>query len=260
MEIVNVIKVGGNVIDNASKLEKFLGYFSQLKGAKILVHGGGKIATKMAKDLGVETQMVDGRRITDAAMRDIVTMVYGGLINKQIVAKLQSFNCDAIGLTGADGGVILAHKRPVKTVDYGYVGDVEKVNADLITTLLQQGVSAIFAPLTYDKEGNILNTNADTQASEIAKALTQNFQVNLIYCFEKKGVLLDAEDDSTVIPVINPELYTAYKSQGVIYAGMIPKLDNAFAAVEAGVKKVIICEADDILSAVGNGAGTTIQL
>lgn len=260
MQTLNVVKIGGNVIDNPEKLEGFLRRFSALEGAKILVHGGGKIATKTAEKLGIETQMVDGRRITDAAMRDVVTMVYGGLVNKQVVARLQALGTNSIGLTGADGNSILAEKRPVKNIDYGFVGDVKQVNAPFISTLLQTGLTPVFAPLTYDAEGNILNTNADTQASEIARAVILNFSVNLIYCFEKKGVLRDANDDNTVIAELKPDTYRKHKAEGVIYAGMIPKLDNAFAAVEAGVSKVIICEADDIQNAVNSSAGTTISL
>ncbi len=257
---INVIKIGGNVIDNPEKLLGFLKKFSELEGAKILVHGGGKIATKIAKDLGIESKLVDGRRITDAAMRDVVTMVYGGLVNKQIVARLQSLDCNAIGLTGADGKAILAHKRPVKEIDYGFVGDIEKVNTAFISALLSQNISPVFAPLTFDASGDMLNTNADTQASEIAKALTEMYEVNLIYCFEKKGVLLNADDDSTRIPELKPETYKRYKNEGVIYAGMIPKLDNAFEAVRAGVERVIICEADDIREAIDNKAGTIISI
>lgn len=260
MNTVNVIKIGGNVIDNPAKLLGFLNKFSELDGAKILIHGGGKIATKIAQDLGIESKMVDGRRITDAPMRDVVTMVYGGLVNKQIVARLQNFNCNAIGLTGADGGVILAKKRPIKEIDYGFVGDIEKVNAGFISSLIAQNITPVFAPLTFDAAGDILNTNADTQASAIARALTDTFKVNLIYCFEKKGVLLDAEDDSTRIQELKPDSYERYKKEGVIYAGMIPKLDNAFAAVHAGVQKVIICEADDIKEAIDSKAGTEISI
>lgn len=260
MSTINVIKIGGNVIDNPEKLLGFLKKFSELEGAKILVHGGGKIATKIAKDLGIESKLVDGRRITDAPMRDVVTMVYGGLVNKQIVARLQSLDCNSIGLTGADGKAILAHKRPVKDIDYGFVGDIEKVNTGFISGLLSQNISPVFAPLTFDAAGDMLNTNADTQASEIAKALTEEFEVNLIYCFEKKGVLLDADDDSTVISELKPDNYNQYRQDGVIYAGMIPKLDNAFAAVRSGVKRVIICEADDIKEAINNQAGTVISI
>lgn len=259
--VVNIIKIGGNVINDEEKLETFLSSFSALSGNKILVHGGGKVATKIAEDLGVETQMVEGRRITNADMRDVVTMVYGGLINKKIVASLQSVNCNAIGLTGADAGVVKAHKRPVKTIDYGFVGDIDGVNASFISSLLNQGITPVFAPLSYDKDFGILNTNADTQASAIATALSGDHEVNLIYCFEKKGVLLDAEDDDSVIPVLKPKLYEAYKASGVIYDGMIPKLDNAFDAVNKGVKKVIICEANELLAAVERGeTGTQILI
>ncbi|AWV97965.1 acetylglutamate kinase [Arcticibacterium luteifluviistationis] len=258
---VNIIKIGGNVINDEVKLKAFLASFAALSGDKILVHGGGKVATKIAKDLGVETEMVEGRRITNAEMRDVVTMVYGGLINKKIVASLQSLNCNAIGLTGADAGVIRAHKRPVKTIDYGYVGDIDSVNAVFISSLLSQEITPVFAPLSFDKDFGILNTNADTQASAIATALSGVHEVNLIYCFEKKGVLLDAEDDDSVIPVLKPKLYEEYKASGVIYDGMIPKLDNAFDAVHKGVKKVIICEANELLSAVERGeTGTQILM
>lgn len=257
--LLNVIKIGGNVIDDPQKLDNFLRDFSSLPGNKILIHGGGKIATKIAEKLGIETQMVEGRRITDKPMLEVVTMVYGGLVNKQIVAALQSKNCNAIGLTGADGGAILAKKRPVKNIDYGFVGDIEKVNAEFISNLLQNNVSPVFAPLTYDIDGNMLNTNADTQASAIAVGMSKDFEVNLVYCFEKKGVLLDAEDDDSVISEIKPEYYEELKASGAIFAGMIPKLDNAFDALEKGVKKVTICQAEQLVEAVKNGyAGTAI--
>lgn len=256
---LNIIKIGGNVINDPDKLTEFLHAFSKLKGNKILVHGGGKIATEVAKKLGVETVMVEGRRITDEAMRDVVTMVYGGLINKQIVAQLQANNCDAIGLTGADGGVILAKKRPIKTIDYGFVGDIEKVDNTFIHNLLQQNKAPVFAPLTFDKSGTMLNTNADTQASAIATAMSADYEVSLIYCFEKKGVLSDPENDDSVIPVLTPEIYDSYNAEGVIYEGMIPKLDNAFAAIKNGVKQVTICHADELLNAVEQGhSGTRI--
>jgi acetylglutamate kinase len=256
---INIIKIGGNVIDNEIKLEKFLISFANLKGSKVLVHGGGKIATKMAKDLGIETTMVQGRRITDSQMRDVVTMVYGGLLNKRIVAALQSLDCNAIGLSGADANVITAKKREVKEIDYGYVGDIETVNDLFISNLLSQNIFPVFAPLTYDKQYGILNTNADTQASAIAEALAKSRVVNLIYCFEKKGVLSDTNNEDSVIPVLKPELYEKYKMEGVIYEGMIPKIDNAFKAVQNGVKKVIICEADELQNAVEHGqSGTQI--
>jgi acetylglutamate kinase len=192
-------------------------------------------------------------------MLEVVTMVYGGLINKQIVAKLQSIGCNAFGLTGADGGVILAKKRKVKDVDYGYVGDVEKVDTQLITVFLQNKLTPIFAPLTFDKEGNILNTNADTQASSVAVAMAKEYEVHLIYCFEKKGVLSDPNDDQSVITQLTPNTYAEYKSSGAINAGMIPKLDNAFAALQKGVRKVIICHANELKQAVSEGTrGTQI--
>ncbi len=257
---MNIVKIGGNVIDDPEKLAGFLQRFAGLPGEKILVHGGGKIATKVAGELGIESRMVEGRRVTDAPMRDVVTMVYGGLVNKRIVATLQRLGCNAIGLTGADGAGILAHKRPVKTIDYGFVGDVEKVNTPFIRLLLENGLSPVFAPLTFDTNGEILNTNADTQASELARALSGSEEVSLVYCFEKKGVLRDAGDNDTLIPRLIPETYEKYKSEGIIYDGMIPKLDNAFAAVQAGVRRVIICEADDLGEAVLGTAGTTIEL
>jgi acetylglutamate kinase len=256
---LNVIKIGGNVIDNPRSCKQFLEDFSALNASKILIHGGGKIATKIAVKLDVETKMVDGRRITDLPMLEVVTMVYGGLVNKQIVAQLQALGCNAIGLTGADGGVILAKKRPVKDIDYGFVGDVEKVDNMLITNFLQHNLTPIFAPLTFDKEGNMLNTNADTQASAVAVAMAVDYEVNLIYCFEKKGVLSDPNDDDSVIPQLTPNLYAEYKASGVINAGMIPKLDNAFAALKNGVSKVIICHADELQEAVAEGTkGTQI--
>lgn len=258
---LNIIKIGGNVIDNPRALNQFLKDFSALSDAKILIHGGGKIATKIAVKLDVETKMVEGRRITDLPMLEVVTMVYGGLVNKQIVAQLQALNCNAIGLTGADAGVILAKKRPVREIDYGYVGDVEKVNDLIIKNFIDNDLTPIFAPLTFDKDGNILNTNADTQASSVAVAMANHFDVNLIYCFEKKGVLSDPEDNDSVIPTLTPASYAEFKASGTINAGMIPKLDNAFAALQKGVSKVIICHADELQAAVARGqSGTQIIL
>lgn len=258
---LNIVKIGGNVIDNPRALTQFLKDFSALSDAKILIHGGGKIATKIAVKLDVETKMVEGRRITDLPMLEVVTMVYGGLVNKQIVAQLQALDCNAIGLTGADAGVILAKKRPVKEIDYGYVGDVEKVNDLIIKNFIDNHLTPVFAPLTFDKEGNILNTNADTQASSVAVAMANHFDVNLIYCFEKKGVLSDPEDNESVIQTLTPASYAGYKASGTINAGMIPKLDNAFAALQKGVSKVIICHADELQQAVAKGqSGTQIIL
>jgi len=258
---LNVIKIGGNVIDNPKKLSTFLDDFSNLIGFKILVHGGGKIATKVAEKLGIETQMVEGRRVTDAAMVDVVTMVYGGLVNKQIVAKLQSKSCNAIGLTGADGKSVLAERRPVGPINYGFVGDIKSVNYNFIKSILDQHVTPVFAPLTFDWNGDILNTNADTIASALAVSLSAIYDVNLVYCFEKKGVLFDAGNENSVISSLNKQTYKEYKEQGIINEGMIPKLDNAFMALQNGVKQVIICHADDFKEGVEKGTvGTIIKL
>ncbi len=259
-ESLYVVKIGGNVIDNPEACARFLKDFSELTASRILVHGGGKVATQMASRLQIETQMVDGRRITDKAMLDVVTMVYGGLVNKNLVAQLQASACNAIGLTGADGGIIRSVKRPVKTIDYGFVGDIEAVNDFQINALLSSKLVPVIAPITYSNEGLLLNTNADTMASATAVAMAKSAEVKLIYCFEKKGVLSNPEDDASVIPLLTPETYASYKSTGAINKGMIPKLDNAFAALEQGVAQVIICHADDLKQAVSGSAGTTLQL
>lgn len=257
---LTVVKIGGNVIDNPAFCEQFLKDFSDIPAPKILVHGGGKIATQVAEKLGIETVMVEGRRITDKAMLDVVTMVYGGLVNKSLVARMQQFGDNAIGLTGADGGVILSKKRPVKTIDYGFVGDIEKINSSFIASLLAQDIVPVFAPLTYDKEGNMLNTNADTQAQAIAVAMTEDYEVNLVYCFEKKGVLSDPEDDESVIAVLKPADYEHYKAEGAINKGMIPKLDNAFKALTDGVAQVTICHAKEVKLAVKDGIAGTVLI
>ncbi len=254
MESLTLVKVGGKIVEDEATLAQFLNDFAKIKGLKALVHGGGRSATKLAAQLGIETQMVDGKRITDKAMLDVVTMVYGGLVNKNIVAQLQAHGLNAMGLTGADMGAIRSQKRPVKTIDYGFVGDVEQVAGERISQLIGLGILPIFAPLTYDKNGNILNTNADTIAGEVAKELAKFYDVTLMFCFEKKGVLADIDDDESVIPQITPELFAQYKAQGVIQDGMIPKLENAFDAIRAGVKKVVITRAD----AIAENAGTTI--
>lgn len=255
-----IVKIGGNVIDNPGKLRAFLSDFAQIKALKILVHGGGKIATEVASKLGVTTQMIDGRRITDQAMLDVVTMVYGGLVNKKIVAQLQSWGCNAIGLTGADAGLIQAVKRPVKTIDYGFVGDVTAVSNAGFQLFLENGLVPIVAPLTFENtNGTMLNTNADTMASAIAVALTSFFSVNLAYCFEKKGVLANPDDDNSVIATLTPENYDTFKANGVINKGMIPKLDNAFDALKSGVLEVTICHADELRTALENGqVGTRV--
>jgi acetylglutamate kinase len=255
MDKLTIIKVGGKIVEEEATLRKLLQDFSALEGYKILVHGGGRSATKIASQLGIESQMVEGRRITDAETLKVVTMVYGGLVNKNIVAGLQSLNVNALGLTGADMNLIRSEKRPVTTVDYGYVGDVKEVNATLLVSLIKQGIVPVLAPLTHDKEGNMLNTNADTIAGETAKALASSFDVTLVYCFEKKGVLRDENDDNTLIPLINRNTFTQLVTEGIIQGGMIPKLENSFQAIEAGVKEVIITKAD----AIAPGQGTCVK-
>ena len=265
MKKLYVIKIGGNIIDNEAKLAAFIMDFAAVEVLKVLVHGGGKLATKLAADLGIEQQMIDGRRITDAATLKIVTMVYAGAINKNVVAQLQANGCNAIGLTGADGNAIKAHKRvspPTPKgepgIDYGFVGDVDSVNTGLLQSLLEQKIAVVLAPITHDGNGLLLNTNADTIAQETAKALSSIYDVELIYSFEKSGVLLNAEDDASVIPSINPTTYSELKEKQVIVAGMIPKLDNAFAAINSGVSKVIIGKAEQLQQLITGEAGTTI--
>ena len=255
-EKLTVIKVGGGIVEEEATLNQLLADFSAIEGYKVLVHGGGRSATKLAAQLGIESKMVNGRRITDAETLKVVTMVYGGLVNKNIVAGLQAKGVNAMGLTGADMNVIRSVKRPVKDVDYGFVGDVEKVNADLLGNLIRQGVVPVMAPLTHDGQGSMLNTNADTIAGETAKALAELFDVTLVYCFEKKGVLRDADDEDSVIPVIAPELFREYVDKGIIQGGMIPKLENSFSAIDAGVSQVVITFASAIHQP---GSGTLIK-
>jgi len=257
-EPLYVIKIGGNIIDDEAKLSSFLKDFAAISEKKILVHGGGKLATKLAEKLGVEQKLIDGRRITDAETLKVVTMVYAGYINKNIVAQLQSYDCNAIGLCGADGDAILAHKRNHPVIDYGFVGDIDAIKTNLLESLLEQNISIVFASLTHDQKGQLLNTNADTIAQELAKALSSSYDVHLIYSFEKAGVLLDANDDTTVIPTINPSRYQQLKSKQKIFAGMIPKLDNAFAAINCGVKKVVIGKAEQLKELINGEAGTNI--
>lgn len=258
MERLLVIKIGGNIVDDEKKLSSFLKTFSNLPGKKILVHGGGKLATRLADKLGVEQQLVDGRRITDAETLKIVTMVYAGYVNKNIVGQLQANNCNAMGLCGADGDSILAHKRKHPVIDYGFVGDVDAINTGLLKNLLEQNLTIVFAPITHDQQGQLLNTNADTIAQELAKGMSDEYDVSLIYSFEKSGVLLDAEDESTVIPKLKPSYYQQLKAKEKIFAGMIPKLDNAFAALKSGVKKVIIGKAENLDELIEGNSGTTI--
>lgn len=261
MDRLLVVKIGGNIIDDDQKLFPFLKRFADLsKNTRmVLIHGGGKLATRMAESMGVEQQMIDGRRITDTETLKIVTMVYAGYINKNIVAVLQSYGCNAVGLTGADGNAILAHKRPLKNnIDYGFAGDVDAVNGPFLNTLLSAGNIVVLAPITHNGAGQLLNTNADTIAQETAKALSGSYDVSLVYSFEKAGVLLDANDDSTVIPEITPATFTTLKAENKIFAGMIPKLENAFAALNSGVRKVIIGKAEELEQLVSGNSGTTI--
>lgn len=244
MEKLIIIKVGGKIVEDPASLKQLLADFSNIEGHKVLVHGGGRSATAVAAKLGIESRMVNGRRITDEETLKVVTMVYGGLVNKQIVAGLQALGLNALGLTGADLNYMRSEKRPVKEVDYGYVGDVKEVNAVILADLIALDVVPVLAPLTHDKLGNLLNTNADTIAGEAAKALADYFEVSLMFCFEKKGVLKDENDDDSVIPELTPSLFEEYVQSGVIQGGMIPKLENAFDALNAGVKKVIITRAD----------------
>ena len=246
MEKLTVIKVGGKIVEDEETLAQLLKDFSAVEGHKVLVHGGGRSATKIAAQLGIESQMVDGRRITDDNMLRVVTMVYGGLVNKNIVARLQAVGLNALGLTGADMNVIKSHKRPVKTIDYGFVGDVEKCDGSMLAKLIKEGIVPVMAPLTHDGNGCLLNTNADTIAGETAKALAPYFDVTLIYCFEKAGVLLSEDDDDSVIPHIDESSFKDLVEKGVIQGGMIPKIENSIAAVRQGVGRVIITKADAI--------------
>ena len=243
--MIQVIKIGGGVLENEAQRNAFLRQFAAIEGPKVLVHGGGRLATTMAERLGVETQMIDGRRVTDKETLDIVTMVYGGLVNKQVVAQLQTMGVNAIGMTGADGGWMKAVKRPIKNgIDYGYVGDVVEVNGAHLRTLLDNGLTPVIAPITFSADGLLLNTNADTVASETAVSLAPDVQ--LTFCFEKAGVLSNPDDESSLIARITPETYTQLKADGIISGGMIPKIDNAFTALERGVKSVRITHASNL--------------
>lgn len=234
------------MVEDEERLSRLLADFGAIEGRKVLVHGGGRRATAVASRLGIESRMVGGRRITDRDMLEVVTMVYGGLVNKNIVARLQAAGVNAVGLTGADCDVIRSHKRPVKDVDYGYVGDVDRVDADRLATLIEAGVTPVMAPLTHDGHGCMLNTNADTIAAETAKALAARYDVTLMFCFEKKGVLADPDDDDSVIPVITRAAFSRLVADGTVVGGMLPKLENAFSAIAAGVSRVNITEATAI--------------
>ena len=254
---LTIVKVGGAVVEDEEQLKQLLADFIAIEGPKILVHGGGRRATKTAERLGIESRMVEGRRITDASMLEVVTMVYGGLVNKHVVAALQALGADAIGLTGADGNIIRSEKRPLKNgIDFGFVGDVKEVKGSKIGDFIDSGLVPVIAPLTHDGQGNMLNTNADTMASETAKAMAaEGYDVTLVFAFEKPGVLSNPDDDRSVIPTITRQDFERYKADGTISGGMVPKIENALAAIEAGVSRVIITSA----KAIGTACGTVIS-
>lgn len=255
-EKITIIKVGGAVVEDELQLSRLLMDFAAIDGRKVLVHGGGRRATQVAARLGIESKMVNGRRITDASMLEVVTMVYGGLVNKNIVARLQAIGVNALGLTGADANAISSHRRPLKDgIDYGFVGDVDRVDGHMLSRLIEAGITPVMAPLTHDLQGNILNTNADTIAGETAKALAHLYDVTLIYSFEKRGVLSNPQDDESVIPIITRDDFRRYVADGTVAGGMIPKLENAFEAIDAGVSRVIIT----LASAIDGHHGTIIK-
>jgi acetylglutamate kinase len=257
-----VIKIGGNVIDDSNQLHSFLNEFSNIKTKKILVHGGGKIATRLGEKLGIQSNYIDGRRITDDETIDLVTMVYGGLVNKKIVAKLQSMYCNAIGISGADANLLPAQKRPVKEIDFGWVGDIEtnKIKTETWQTLLENNLTPVVAPLTHDTKGHILNTNADTIASAIAVNLSSYYAVTLIYCFEKNGILLDVNDEHSVVKDLNEKKYQQLKETKILFAGILPKIDNAFEAINKGVQEVVIGNSAQLSLLINNESGTKISL
>lgn len=259
MDPLYIIKVGGNIIDDDQKLNGFLSEFAKIQGKKILVHGGGKLATKLAKDLSIPQQMIDGRRITDAETLKIVTMVYAGLINKQLVAQLNALGCTSIGLCGADAHTIVAHQRQHPGIDYGFVGDIDQVKTSLFVSLLNQNLQIVIAPITQDLKGLLLNTNADTVAQEIAKGMSKHMHTTLIYSFEKKGVLRDVNDENSVIPELDSATFKKLKEENNIFAGMIPKLENAFDAIAAGISRVIIGDAMELHKLIDGKSGTTIH-
>lgn len=262
METIFVIKIGGNVVDNDPALQSFLKNFAAIPQKKILVHGGGRIATSIGRQLGIEPDYINGRRITDGSTIDLVTMVYGGLVNKKLVASLQAHHCNAIGLTGADANIIPAIKRPVADIDYGFVGDVNPslLAIGSLQIFLNNNFVPVFAPLTHDGNGQLLNTNADTIASALAVALSKLYRVRLIYCFEKKGVLENINDDDSVIPQINKATYQQLLKNKKLADGILPKIDNAFAAIDAGVQEVLIGDAGDLLqNTTENTIGTLIK-
>ena len=256
---MKIVKIGGNIVDNPEKLDRFLQDFAAVEGDKILVHGGGKVATTISKALGIETQMIDGRRVTDAETLRVVTMVYAGLVNKTIVGKLQTSGCNALGLSGADGRLIVSEKRLANPVDYGFVGDPvpEKFGLGTAAALIGNGFTPVVAPITLSETGDLLNTNADTVAQTIALGMSGMYDVELVYCFEKPGVLMDVNDDGSVIPEITPAYFEELKAKGIVSDGMLPKLENAFRAIAGGVRSVTICSAE-VIAQPGCG-GTTLK-
>ena len=260
MENLYVIKIGGNIVDNPILLTTCLQAFSQIKGQAVLVHGGGKLATSLAVSLGVEQSMVEGRRITDGETLKIVTMVYAGYINKNIIAQLQALNVNALGLSGADANLIKAHKRVGTNIDFGFVGDIDEVNTGFIHQQLLNNTRLVIAPITHDGAGQLLNTNADTIAQTIATAMSNKYKVHLVYGFEKEGVLADVNNEASVISSINNLTYSQLKKENVIFEGMIPKIDNAFLALHGGVQSVIIGKAEKLIELMNGTAGTTITI
>lgn len=260
MEKLYVIKIGGNIVDNPALLTNFLAAFSTIEGQAILVHGGGKLATSLAAKLGVEQTMVEGRRITDGETLKIITMVYAGYINKNIIAQLQALNVNALGLSGADANLIKAHKRVGTNVDFGFVGDIDEVNTEFIHQQLLNNTRLVIAPITHDGAGQLLNTNADTIAQTIATAMSNTYKVHLVYGFEKEGVLADVNNEASVISSINNLTYSQLKKENVIFEGMIPKIDNAFLALYGGVQSVIIGKAEKLIELMNGTAGTTITI
>ncbi len=261
MDTINIIKIGGNVIDDEIQLSSFLKDFSDLEGHKILIHGGGKLATELAKKLNIPQKMIEGRRVTDAQTLEVATMVYAGLINKKIVAKLQSFGCNASGFSGADGNLIKSKKREIKDVDYGFVGDILEngIDTQKFSQFFENGITPVICSITHDGMGSLLNTNADAIASEIAKALSCYFEVSLSYCFEKMGVLKDVHDENSLIPILYKDQYLELKEKKIIFEGMIPKIDYAFLALENGVNEVHICHAKNITTLHKNGLKTSLK-
>lgn len=252
MKTLKIIKIGGNIIDNETALSSFLDVFAAIETPKILIHGGGKLATQLAHQLGLEVKMIDGRRITDQDTLDLIVMVYAGKINKNIVAQLQAKNCNAIGFSGADGNTIISEKRPIKPIDFGFVGDVKKVNTELLQVLLEHQVTPVFCAMTHDEKGQLLNTNADTIASELAIGFAEHFQTELYYCFDKNGVLKDITDENSVIKEITPKSYQNLIEEKVIIDGMLPKLNNCVHAIEKNVYKVCIGKPEMLYDAKAN--------